>query len=241
MAPIVQQNKKTDVLNASGGIEYYSGKADIKADSCVVYRKEKRVVLSGHVFMYVKPKAQEDDPPKIEKLPDFKPVTPEQVVAIHSDKPLSKDEAKEREDEIRSSKNLRDFPLVVSSDRIEYWYAKGSRHAMITGSPQARQGLKGDEWRHVWSRSSFYDGEKETLKLMSAEKKQEALMKNSLGDHMQNEYLIVSTKEDDDTIEGGTGQGSIYSSDDDIPKDDKKNPPPTVKGTGKTGGSPTSL
>jgi hypothetical protein len=238
VAPIVQQNKKTDVLTASGGIEYYSGKTDIKADSCVVYRKDKRVVLSGHVLMYVKPKTQEDDPPKVEKLPEFKPVTPDQVVATTDNKPLTKDEAKEKEDEIRSSKNFRDFPLVVASERIEYFYAKGSRHAIITGAPQARQQLKGDEWRHVWSRSSFYDGEKETLKLISGEKSKEAKMKNSLGDTMENEYLIVSTKEDDDSIEGGDGSATLYSSQDEIPKDKKTTPPPTTaatKGSGSGG------
>ena len=239
VAPTVQVNQKTDVLTASGGIDYYSGKADIKADSCVVYRKEKRVVLSGHVFMYVKPKAQEDDPPKIEKLPDFKAVTYDQVVATNGNKPLSKDEQKTKEDEIRSSKNFREFPLVVVSSQIEYWYGKGSRHAVITGTPQGRQALKDDEWRHVWAQKALYDGELETLKLLSTDKKPEALMKNSLGDHMRAEWILVSTKEDDDSIEGNNADGSLYISDDEIPKNDKKQtspPPPPPTTGGKSGG-----
>ncbi len=235
VAPLVQQNKKTDVLTASGGIEYYSGKANIKADRCTIFRKEKRVVLEGHVFMYVKPKAEQEDPPKIEPMPEYKPVTPGQVVATHDSKALDKDELKAKEDEIRSSKNLREFPLVVVSDRTEYWYAKGGRHAVITGTPQARQSLQHDEWRHVWSHQALYDGEKETLKLLSSPGKHEALMKNSLGDEMSALDILVSTKEDDDYIEGNQAEGHIYSTDEDLPKDDKKSPPPT-KGTGKGGG-----
>jgi len=237
VAPKVQQNKKTDVLTAEGGIEYYSGKSDIKADKCVIYRKEKRVVMSGHVFMYVKPKAQENDPPKIEKFPEFKPVTPDKVVAPQSATQLTQEERKANEEELRSSKNLRDFPLVVVSDQIEYWYGKGSRHAVVTGNPQGRQAMTAGKWRHIWAHHAFYDGEKETLKLFSSENKKEALMKNSVNDEMQAIDILVSTKEGDDSIEGTEAEGHIYSSDDDIPKDDKKKgtPPPTT-GTGKGGG-----
>jgi lipopolysaccharide export system protein LptA len=234
-APLVQNNTKTDVLTASGGVEYYSGKADIKADRCTVYRKEKRAVLTGHVFMYVKPKAQENDPPKIETMPEFKPLTPSQVIATHDTKPLSKDEQKEKEDEIRSSKNLRDFPLVVVSEKTEYWYGKGARHAIITGQPQGRQTLKDNEWRHVWAYSALYDGEKETLTLLSSAKSHDAMMKNSLGEEMTALDILTSTKEDDDEVEGHEVQGHIYSSDEKSTKEDKKTPPSTWKGIGAGG------
>jgi len=245
-APTIEHNKKTDVMTANGGIEYYSGKADIKADKCVVYRKEKKVVLTGHVVMYVKPKADEDKPPKIEKLPDYKPIEPEKVVVTHTDKPVNKEQQKQVEDELRSSKNLRDFPLVVVSTETEYWYGKGDRHAIINGSPQGRQALQDNEWRHLWSHSALYDGEKETLKLLSTPEKKDAIMKNSLGDEMKANDILVSTKEDDDFVEATRAEGWIYSTQDEIPKDDKKATPPTTtggttKGTGtgtgtKTGG-----
>lgn len=245
--PLLQQNRKTDVLTASGGIKYYSGQTDITADSCVVYRKEKRVVLTGHVLMYVKPKSHEDDPPKVESLPEFKPTTPDKVVAITITKPLTQDEQKTREDELRSTKNLRDFPVIVVSDRTEYFYEKGKRHAVITGEPQGRQSLEGGEWRYVWSHAAFYDGEKDTLKLESRDKMLEAIMKNSLGDKMTYDWFIVSTKEDDDSLEGGNGTGSIYSSEE-VPTTKSKSggtavpppggttPPPTGSGR-KAGGT----
>jgi hypothetical protein len=184
--------------------------------------------------MYVKPKAQQDNPPKVETMPEYKPVTPSQVVATHTTKPLDKDEQKAKEDEIRSSKNLREYPLVLVSQQIEYWYAKGSRHAVVTGSPQARQTLLNNEWRHVWSNQALYDGEKETLKLLSSPGKHDALMKNSLGDDMSALNILVSTNEDDDYFEGTQMEGNLYSNDDEISKDDKKAPPP-VKGSGKGG------
>ncbi len=238
VAPIVEQNRKTDVLTAKGGIEYYSAKADILADKCVIYRKEKRTVLIGHVIMFMKPKSQENDPPKIEKLPDFKPVTPEQVVAKHASKPVDKDAQKSMEDEIRSSKNLRDFPMVVVSDKVEYWYAKGNRHATITGNPQGRQTLKADEWRHLWSHEAYYDGQKETLKLVSTASKKDTLMKNSLGDAFFAVDMLVSTKENDDQMDMSEPEGAFIASDDEIPRDDKKKTddkgsgPPPVKGKG---------
>ena len=236
-APLVQVNRKTDVLTASGGIHYYSGKADIVADRCTIFRKEKRAIVGGHVFMFVKPKSQEDQPPKEEPLPDFKPVAPSQVIATHNTGPLDKDALKAKEDEIRSSKNFREFPLVVVSEKIEYWYAKGNRHATITGAPQMRQALKADEWRHIWAYSAQYDGESEQLKLLSSGKNRDALMKNSLGDEVKAADILVSTKEDDDTFEAHQMLGDIYSSDDDLPKDDKKAVPPPTKSGGGNGKS----
>jgi len=239
-APMIEHNRKTDVMTASGGIEYYSGKADIKADKCVIYRKDKRVVLTGHVIMYVKPKAQENDPPKIEKLPEYKPIAPEKVVVTHEDKPVDKDKQKQVEDELRSSKNLREFPLVVVSTQTEYWYAKGDRHAIISGAPQGRQALQGNEWRHVWANHAFYDGEKETLKLISSTEKKDALMKNSLGDELMAVDILVSTKEDDDFVEATKSEGWIYSTQDEVPRDEKKTAPPTTKGSGTGAGAGTT-
>ncbi|MDR3690384.1 MAG: hypothetical protein P4L46_13465 [Fimbriimonas sp.] len=236
-APIVEHNRKTDVLNASGGIQYYSAKADILADKCIIYRKEKRTVLSGHVTMFVKPKSAENDEPKVEKLPDFKPVSPEQVVASHVTPQPDKEAQKSMEEEIRSSKNLREFPMVVVASQIEYWYAKGSRHAIITGDPQGRQTLKGDEWRHLWTHEAFYDGENDKLKLVSSERKKDTLMKNSLGDFTKAIDITVSTKEDDDEMDCDDPEGVINTFDDEIPRDDKKQdgkgvPPPVKGGSG---------
>ncbi len=240
VAPIGQYNKSTDVLTASGGIFYYSGQADLTADSCIVYRKEKRVVLSGHVFMYVKPKSHEDDPPKIEKLPEFKPVSPDQVVVKQDSTQLTQDQEKQKENELRDSKNLRDFPMVVVSDRTEYWYEKGKRHAVITGSPQGRQTLTGDEWRHMWSNSALYDGERDRLTLIGKDP-EPAREKNSVGDDMMCDTITVSTKEGDDYMEGSKARGKIYSSEElPSPKSSKSGttPPPAGGSSGppKTGG-----
>ena len=239
-APLVEHNRKSDVVTATGGIQYFSAKADIIADKCVVYRKEKRAVLTGHVTMFFKPKAQENDPPKIEKLPDFKPVKPEQVVPKTPTGPVDKDTRKAMEDEIRSSKNMRDYPMVVVSDQIEYWYAKGSRHAKITGNPQGRQTLKDDNWRHIWSHEAFYDGEKEQLQLVSTPKSKDTFMKNSLGDLIHAIDITVSTKEGDDQMDCTDPEASLSIADDEIPRDDKKKddksvPPPTKAGGGGGG------
>jgi LPS export ABC transporter protein LptC len=78
-ADLVAQYKGTDVLVATGSVKYFSAKADITADKATIYQKEKRVVLVGHVTVYVKPKSDEKKPPVEEQTPAFARLNPDQV------------------------------------------------------------------------------------------------------------------------------------------------------------------
>ncbi len=217
LAPKMVHNTKTDVLTASGEVKYFSSKANVIADQVVVFRKEKRAVLSGKVTMLVKPKAQENDKVVEGTLPPMLPQVPDSISQSRPPAPYNKDAQKKREDTVRSGSNLRDYPLSITANRIEYWYKKGERRATITGSPQARQELPEGEWRYSWAFSAKYDGEKEILTLESQKDKQEVILKNSLGDEVYGMWGQLSTKEGDDEYEFRSGKAKITTSDDDIP------------------------
>lgn len=228
-SPHVEWNRKTDVLVATGGVKYFSGKANLLADKVVVYRKEKRADLTGKVQMLVKPKKDGDNPPKEEEIPPFTPEVPDNVKAGRPAAKPDLDTEKKKDEQIRSSKNIRDFPLAISSERIEYWYGKGKRKAIITGAPQALQQLPEDAWRRVWAYRAVYDGEAETLLLESKGDERETRMKNSIGDDAVAVSITVSTKEDDDTMDAKKMKGVFMTLDDDDDpreKKDKKKPTP---------------
>lgn len=237
-APKIEQNRKTDVIIATGGVTYFSGESNVTCESATIYRKEKRAVLQGKVLMLVKPKAKKDDPPKVEEIPPFKPVVPDEVKAVRPADPKSDvEEQKRRDEKIRSGKNLRDYPMTIMSAKIEYWYAKGSRRAVITGDPQAHQEFVDGDWRQLWTREAEYDGEKETLFLKGSADNREVRMKNSIGDDVKAFSMLVSTKEDDESFRAKGMEGVVYTIDDELDRDkkkkgdgDKKVPPPKIGG-----------
>jgi hypothetical protein len=176
----------------------------------VIYRREKRAVLTGHVHMLVKPKDQEKL--DLSELRPFTPMVPDSIAAKRPAAPPSQEsqQQKDLQEELRSSKTLRKYPLHLSADRIEYWYRKGNRHAVITGSPQAMQELPdADHWRRAWAYKALYNGETEKLDLQSAPGKRDARMKNSLGDDLTAKWFQVSTKENDEEYEGDEVYGDV--------------------------------
>jgi hypothetical protein len=145
---------------------------------------------------------------------------------------------KEIEEDIRSGKSLRKYPFTILADNIEYWYAKGSRHAVITGNPQGIQDMKEGHWRYIWTNKAFYDGENEKMKMVSTQGKQDTIIKNSLGDLLTADWIEFSTKEEDEAFAAENLIGTITSSDDEeLPKlsgDSKKTDDKTGTGDRKT-------
>jgi hypothetical protein len=235
-APKIEHNRKTDIVTGTGGVEYYSPESNLVADKVVVYRKEKRAVLTGHVRMLVKPEAEQDQPAKVEPIPEFKLIEAAKVNIPATGKPQTPEE-KQAVDELRSSDSAKKYPTKVYADSIEYWYAKGSRHAIVNGNPQAHQDFTTGFWRHVWADHATYDGEAETLTLISGTGAK-AQMKNSIGDDLVADSFTTSTKKDDEAFHGKNMTGAYNTYDnEDLPGHDKKTvPPPATTGGGTTGG-----
>src|SRR6185503_17951776 len=134
--------------------------------------REKRAVLTGNVSMLVKPKDQE----KLEvvEIQPFRPEVPIEVAASRPKPPSGASEAeKKQNEELRSSKTARKYPISIRSEQIEYWYKRGERRATITGSPEARQDFPNGRWRRMKTNKAYYDAEKETLQLVSSESKRD--------------------------------------------------------------------
>lgn len=227
-APTARQNRKTDVIEATGRVRYFGVDANVIADKVTIYRKEKRAVLEGNVTMLIK--AEENQKLEEVEIPPYTPTVPEEIAKNRPKATDSADEKKRKQDdEIRSTKNFRQYPVVISAQRIEYWYAKGSRRAEVTGSPEAFQSIGEIGSRHAWGPKAFYDAEKETLRLVGAEGKQEVRFQTSVGDDMQCEWFQVSTKKgDEDNWEGFKAKGTVVVHEDEErpTKSGGSNPPP---------------
>ena len=214
-APKVTINHKTDIVVATGtqpgSVRYWSGDANFVADKATVLRKEKRVILEGNVRMLVKTKAEKAAGPKIEEVPPYTALPPEKVEA---GKALPKPADVDR---VRSGKSVRDYPLVIVGSKVDYSYARGSRLAIITGSPQARQELGDGAWRQVWTNSARYDAENEILRLNGTKGKGDARMKNSIGDDLTANWFELSTTEGEDEYSGEAIRGTVTTTDDEEP------------------------
>ena len=223
----INYDRKNEVVTAVGNVSYFSGKTNMIADKVVIYRKEKRALLIGNVHMLVKPKKDSDLPVKEEVIPPFKPLVPEEVAASRPSDPVTDpaaDSVKKTADQLRDSKTVRDYPMVITAGQIEYWYKKGERRAKITGAPQGRQELPEGQWRYVWAHTAFYDGEKERLKLDCTPGKDDARMKNSIGDDLFARWFDLSTKEGDDDFESEAMHGKMRDTSDDDEKPDSGKP-----------------
>jgi len=217
-APHLERDRHTDVLTATGKVYYFGEKANMVCEKAVIYRKEKRSVLSGNVHMLVKPKDQQ----KLveEELPPFAPPSS----SISPPTTTEPQQQKDLDDELRSSKTARKYPTHVKADQIEYWYAKGNRHAVITGHPEAYQELAGDRWRRIVTHEGLYDGEKDELTMKSSEGKNDTRMVDKLGDDFTAKWIKVGTQEDEDAQhwEAEEVSGTFYPEDEDVNTQGKK-------------------
>ncbi len=231
-----EYNKDTDVLTAKGHVQYFGSDANMTCDQVVVDRKNKKAVMTGSVDMLVK--AETSDKPEQVKIPPVTPVVPDQIAKDRPQAPPTDTEQKDaQEKQLRNGENVRDYPVTIKAGRIEYWYQKGKRHAVITGSPQARQEFPDGSWRMVWSDEAAYDREHENLDLKSTNGTQTVRMLNSLGDDMVAISVSVSTKKGEDRMDAlGVSIRSMPIKDKDLPEDatqGKKGgdkPPPDLKG-----------
>jgi lipopolysaccharide export system protein LptA len=207
-----EYNRDTDVLVATGNVSYFGVDLNASATKATVYRKERRVVLAGAVDVLVKAKGSRGL--KEESIPPLTPILPPGLAGG----PQPEDE-KRRQEIVRESKTIRDYPLAVTADQVEYWYAEGSRRAVLTGSPQARQTLGPDLWRVVWAHRAEYDAERERIKLLSSPDGRKVRLLNSLGDDMQAVWIDASTAEGEDDLSAAALEATMPVDEDEVPRE----------------------
>jgi lipopolysaccharide export system protein LptA len=215
----VAHTKETEVIVAKGNVRYFGVDANLLADEATIYRKERRAVFTGVVRMVVK---SEDDTKVAEgEFPTIERVTPESLKTNPQGATVQQVEV------LRDTENVRKFPIKVIADKVEYWYRKGERRAVITGSPFARQDLT-EGWRLGWAPEAFYDGEKETLTMKGP--KHEVKMFLSIGDQYLFDEVTMSTKDGDKSMTGTNPRATLFIDEDEVP-------PRTTGGSGGGGGT----
>jgi hypothetical protein len=193
-ADMVVRDRKTDVVTATGNVKYFSKRVNLTCDKAVVYRKDKHAVFTGNVHCYFKGEDEQKQPVHETEIPPFRPLVPDEIAASRPAAPPGSDQER---DEIRNTDNARKYPVTAQASRIEYWYTKGSRHAVITGDLQARQDFPKGGWRHLWSIEGYYDGEAETLLLKGPADKQATRVIDSLGDDVRCDSIKIWTEDSD--------------------------------------------
>ena len=232
-------NKDTDVLHVKGHVQYFGPDANMTCEEATVYRKDKKLDLIGAVDMLIKP--EQGGKAAEVSIPPVVPVVPEK---IRSEQP--KEEPQEgptdQEKQLRSGDNIRDYPIALTAQKVEYWYGKGKKRAVISGMPQARQEFPDGSWRMVWANSAFYDGEKETLELKSKAAEPTVRILDSLGGEMTAVAVMVSTKEGDDMMDGTGVSMDVPIKEEDLPEKIKpgsqkqgEKPPPITGPIRKSG------
>lgn len=244
-ADLIVHDDKADILTATGNVRYFSKEANMVCGKAVIYRKEKRAVLTENVDVLVKPKDKHSQPPKIEEIPPFRPIVPQAISAERPGAPPVQNPRNEQlDDDLQNTKTIRQYPTAITAQKVEYWYGKGNRHGIFTGSPQARQDLPEGRWRHVWAKEARYNGETEFLTLLGTPGKQDVQIQTSIGDDIICENAKLSTKEGVDDMEAANPKARLYARPDDDGGVGPKPPDPlkTKAGggglSGKIGGAP---
>lgn len=225
-------NRKDDVITATGNVRYYGIEANLVAHEVVIFRKEERMLLTGDVRMLVKA----EDKQKLEEveIPPFRPALPDEITKDRPPAPVVGSEEKKMDDEVTAASSRRKYPVLVTAQKVEYWYAEGKRRAIATGDPQARQQLTGARWRQVWADRADYDGEKDELVMTSKAGERDVRFKSSLGHDLKgSRFRLVTKDEENPEFDGEDVEGVMPVDDEDVPRRD---PPKTGAGGGRTGG-----
>jgi hypothetical protein len=225
-APRLEHNAKTDVLTATGGVRMWGEEANIAAPKVVVFRREGRSVASGGVSLYLK--AEADKGLKEEELTPIPIIAPDKAGGDSPGvNPGSPEDQKRLDEEVRSARNLREYPAAIRAEEVTYWYRQGERRAILTGSPQARQELSQNRWRMIWAHSADYDGEGDWLTLKSRPGQKDCRLRASTGDDLKAAEVRASTKENDDRFSAKQAEGVSYVDDEEeIPRTGSTSPPP---------------
>lgn len=222
----IERNVKTDVIVATGNVRYFGARENLLCAKVTVYRPERRAVFEGSVNLFIKAEGQEKLEPV--ELQPLQPIVPDEVAATRPPPPVT-DQERELDDELRRAGGRRKYPTTVVAERIEYWYRKGSRRAVLTGSPHATQDLPGGRWRRFWAHRVNYDVEKEVLEAFARPEQRDVRVRTSLGDDLTAKWFKASTREGDDAWEAQDIQGVVVPDDEEVPRDDRQ-PPPALRG-----------
>ena len=203
-AKVITYDGAKDIVTLEGGAEYYGSEVIVSAPKVVVHRKQKRAIANGGVYFLVKAEGEKGIP-VAEKQP-AQPVLPKGLA-----------QPQDFED-LRNANNLRKYPIIVTSNAVEYFYQKGAKKAVMTGEPKAHQQLRAGVWREVTAPRAEFEEEKDVLNLFSTGDAKEVRMKNSAGDDFIALSVRIGTVQGKETLSGKLMEGVMKVREEEVPK-----------------------
>jgi lipopolysaccharide export system protein LptA len=167
---------------ATGNLLLKDPRAELTGDKLEAWLDEKRALLTGSVRLLVKPKENGEQKPSVEKRTETGTQPPD-------------------EEEKFTLENVKKYPIVITCDRIEYFYRK--KAASLTGSLKATQTLRNGKTRTLTAEKAEYDQKKEILTLIG-----NVTIEFEKG-KLLTPKVVVSVKEGDEWFEADPGSGVI--------------------------------
>lgn len=167
---------------ATGNLLLKDPRAELTGDKLEAWLDEKRALLTGSVRLLVKPKENGDQKPSAAKRLETGTQPPD-------------------EEEKFTLENVKKYPIVITCDRIEYFYRK--KAASLTGSLKATQTLRNGKVRTLTADRAEYDQKKEILTLIGNVRIEFEKGK------LLTPKVVVSVKEGDEWFEADPGSGVI--------------------------------
>lgn len=208
-ADLFTWNDKKRTARATGNLHMSDDQADGTAEQADIEyaRSKKLIVLTGKVVLTLKPR---------------KPAS--------KDQPSAENAANGAADKASDEPGLRDYPIEVTCDRVEYSYARAKRHAVLTGNLRAVQKLK-DHTRTLTADRAEWFGAEEKAILYGPVRVEDT--KGRKGETPED--VIIHTREGQESIKMRKGVYTMPMEDEDKPQQQPpdRTQPPAEQGRGR--------
>lgn len=206
-ADIFRWNDKRKTAHATGNLHIADDQVEGAADTAdIEYVRDKRlIVLKGQITFTIKPRK-----PAATGTGDAAAATQPPNESAASPGPTTGADGKRKSDDEEAG--LRDYPITVTCDQINYEYARDKRHAVITGNFKAVQKLN-DSTRTLTAQSAEWFGPDEKLVL-----KPPVHMEDTRGRQGDtDEEVVIMTRSGSESLKLRKGVYSMPAESDDQP------------------------
>lgn len=218
-------DEKARTAQATGNLHMSDDQAEGTADKAdIEYGRGKRLmILTGHVQLTLKPRKDAES-----GSAQSAGSNEAQAADGSGRQTVAKTDGVTREED--ETAGLREYPIEVTCDRVEYQYARDKRHAVLTGSFRAVQKLK-DYTRTLVAERAEWFGNEERIVLSGPVRLEDT--KGRKGETPED--VTIYTRKGQESIKLRKGTYSIPAEDDETPTTtppDRVPPRPGAAGAG---------
>lgn len=220
-ADVFQWNEKTKQARATGNLHLSDERTEGTADLVEIdYRRDRRLmVLTGNVRLVLKPRSRDEG-----KKESPKANGDGSASGNDEGKQTAGQTPPEENDEESPTAGIRNYPIEVTCDRVEYHYARDKRHAILTGNFKAVQKLK-DHTRTLIAEKAEWFGLEERVLLRGPVKFEDT--KGRKGETPEDVEIFTQEGKEGIKLRKGTYTMPV--------EEDEKGAPPTSDTSSKSG------